>query len=241
MRDDTWQSRGWERWKLAERRETTEAQHAVRTLTSAVLSTAARLVAQAQALRAEHARLEGARARLARRVEQWDADELAPKWQATASWLHPKDDSTAALLERRRNCYRRSEQLLRQAPHLERAVPERLARLASLQARCEHAQRVLLGPQLLQAEEMALVDQLSVCADSLAAARQRSLAARLAMERAAEDATTVHEPSQRAATSADVPPAPATEGEGQGERRGEREPEARGRARFDWRKSLQRV
>ena len=137
------------------------------------------------------------------------------------------------------------EQLLRQAPNLERAVPERLASLASLQARCEHVQRVLLGPQLLQAEEMALVDQLSACAGSLAAARQRCLAARLAMERAAEDATTVHEPSQRAATSADVPPTLATEGEGpverQGERRGEREPEARGRARFDWRKSLQRV
>ena len=249
MREDTWESRGWERWKLAERRETAEAQHAMRTLSSAVLSTSARLVAQAQALQEEQVRLEGARVRLVRRVELWDADELAPKWQATASWLHPKDDSTAALLERRRNCHRRSEQLLRQAPNLERAVPERLASLASLQARCEHVQRVLLGPQLLQAEEMALVDQLSACAGSLAAARQRCLAARLAMERAAEDATTVHEPSQRAATSADVPPTLATEGEGpverqgerRGERRGEREPEARGRARFDWRKSLQRV
>ena len=78
-------------------------------------------------------RLEAAKASLALRVEQWDADELALKWAATASWLHPKDQSTAALLERRRVCYRRAEQLLRQAPAVERSLPERLASLEQLQ------------------------------------------------------------------------------------------------------------
>ena len=117
-------------------------------------------------LRELQARLESARKTLARRVELWDADELAPKWAATASWLHPKDKSTAQLLERRRAAYKRAEQLLKQATGLvlTNALPYRAKMVSELQARCADVQAALLPPTILMAEEVAVADQLAALA-----------------------------------------------------------------------------
>ena len=117
-------------------------------------------------LRQVHASLEAARLALQRRVELWDADELAPKWAATASWLHPKDRNTAQLLDRRHAAYKRAEQLLKQATSLVLSglLPERAKALALLKARCEDVRTALLPPTILMAEEVAVADQLAALA-----------------------------------------------------------------------------
>ena len=159
--DDLWEAR-----KLEEVRETAAAQATLRPLSLASSDAVHNLASQVLELRELQARLESARKTLARRVELWDADELAPKWAATASWLHPKDKSTAQLLERRRAAYKRAEQLLKQATGLvlTNALPYRAKMVSELQARCADVQAALLPPTILMAEEVAVADQLAALA-----------------------------------------------------------------------------
>ena len=58
--------------------------------------------------------LQLANPRLAQRVNEWDSDELAPKWAAAAASLHRGDRVMASLLERRRAIRKRADQLLKQ-------------------------------------------------------------------------------------------------------------------------------
>lgn len=163
----------WQAKKLAELHETAAAQAALRPLAAAAEVAVGKFSSQAAELAAELAKLEAARLALARRVERWDADELAPKWAATASWLHPKDKSTAQLLERRKMIRSRAEQLLKATPPIERQLPERLAGLGNLQRRCEEVRNALVPPSVLMAEEMVLADKLAEL--NLSAARATSV------------------------------------------------------------------
>ena len=90
------------------------------------------------------------------------------RWAATASWLHPKDHTTAQLLERRRATYKRADALLRQVRPVASALPERLSVLNGLRARCEGVQAALLPPTILMGEEIEVSD--SVTTLSLAVA-----------------------------------------------------------------------
>lgn len=138
----------------------------LRPLATAATDAVKSLSAQVLELRGVHARLESARDALQRRVELWDADELAPKWAATASWLHPKDRNTAQLLERRQAAYKRADQLLKHANSLVHAasLPERAGALALLQSRCEDVRTALIPPTILMAEEVAVADELAALA-----------------------------------------------------------------------------
>jgi hypothetical protein len=154
----------WEARKLEEVRETAAAQERLQPLTLASSVAVGALAAQVRELRGLGQQVDAARAQLAWRVEMWDADELAPKWAATASWLHPKDEQTAALLERRRIVRHRAEQLLRSAPSVTATLPDRITKLVTLQSRCAEVQAALLPPTVLMAEEVLVADALAALA-----------------------------------------------------------------------------
>ena len=156
---------------MDEVKETAAAQAALRPLAEASASGAVTLASQVHEMRELRDQLDAARVLLARRVELWDADALAPKWAATASWLHPKDKSTAQLLERRRITYKRAEQLLRATPSSLRALPDRATKLEVLQARCAAVQAATIAPTILMAEEIAVADDLAALALVVATSR----------------------------------------------------------------------
>ena len=58
----------------------------------------------------------------------------------------------------------RAEQLLRGAPAVAAALPQRIDALGALQARCANVQAALLPPTILMAEEVAVADAIAALA-----------------------------------------------------------------------------
>ena len=175
----------WEARKLEDVRETAVAQEKLHPLSLAAEAAVGTFRGQAAELRGLREALDEAKAQLTRRVELWDADEVAPKWAASASWLHQKDELTAHLLERRRATYKRAEQLLRQAPAVAAALPERVAALNELRFRCETVRAALVAPTILMAEEVAVADAIAEEGVAASARRRARLLSEAERERGA--------------------------------------------------------
>ena len=162
---------GWEVRKLAELRETAEAQAKLRPLLHAASVAQESLREMEAECVALSVTIQKAYSLVTARIERWDTDDLSAHWAAAAQKLHPFDWKTAALLEKRRQLRERAAtEVNEKVPAALTALPLHEEQVCEALGRCEAYHGELLPSSLLMLEEIVVSDQIA----SLAEARWRA-------------------------------------------------------------------
>jgi len=157
----------WEAKKLADLRETAEAQAKLRPLLIAVVEAQESLISMEREAANLFEAIGTAQQVLSARLERWDSDAFSSQWAAAAQKLHAKDRSTALLLERRRVLREKATtELHEHVPATLSTLPKYISEVELSQQRCRAFRASLLPASLLMQEEVTAADHIAiVCAE----------------------------------------------------------------------------